>query len=83
MKHLILASLTALALAAGIASPALAQSANETRGTGGQPEAAVNRKHRTSPLRSPLRPPSRPRSGYPGISGALAPRLKKPASPLA
>jgi len=40
MKHLILASLTALALAAGISSPALAQSANETRGTGGQPEAA-------------------------------------------
>src|SRR3954451_7388605 len=64
MKHLILASLTALALAAGISSPALAQSANETRGTGGQPEAAGHPETSDKPSAQP--PP-------PSIASSLGP----------
>src|SRR3954451_6666804 len=64
MKHLILASLTALALAAGISSPALAQSANETRGTGGQPEAAGQPETSDKPSAQP--PP-------PSIASSLGP----------
>src|SRR3954463_12484695 len=64
MKHLILASLTALALAAGISSPALAQSANETRGTGGQPEAGGQPETSDKPSAQP--PP-------PSIASSLGP----------
>src|SRR3954452_13674252 len=64
MKHLILASLTALALAAGISRPALAQSANETRGTGGQPEAAGQPETSDKPSAQP--PP-------PSIASSLGP----------
>src|SRR3954449_8736002 len=64
MKHLILANLTALALAAGISSPALAQSANETRGTGGQPEAAGQPETSDKPSAQP--PP-------PSIASSLGP----------
>src|SRR3954469_2594049 len=65
MKHLILASLTALALAAGISSPALAQSADETRAAqAGSPRGVGTRKHRTSPSAQP--PP-------PSIASSLGP----------